>query len=122
VELAQGKADKNDLARVKRLERLMDDFLFVVGEQTEPVVLSDSYVPGQLTGYAYLYSWNAGRVVCFTSLAVQNREAIEIEYTAMVGNYVDEQMRKNDAARAVLQRDLSVQIRTAIAARLHATQ
>jgi hypothetical protein len=119
--LAEKKADKNDLARVKRLERSMEDFLFVVGEQRDPIVLSDSYEAGQLSGFAYLYSWSAGRVVCFTSLAVQNRESIEIEYSAMVGNVVDEMMKKNDAAKAVLERDLQVQIRTAIAARLHAT-
>ncbi len=38
----------------------------------------------------------------------------------MVGNYLDEERSKNDAARSVLQRALQVQIRTAIAARLHA--
>jgi hypothetical protein len=118
---ATKQADKNDLARVKRLERSMEDFLFVVGEQKAPTILSDSYIPGQLTGFAYLYSWSANRVVCFTSLAAQNREQIEIEYSAMVGNALDEQMKKNDAAKAVLERDLQVQIRTAIAARLHAT-
>jgi hypothetical protein len=118
--LATKTADKTDLDRVKRLERTMDDFLFVVGEQKDPVVLADTYLPGQLSGFAYLYSWDANRIVCFTALAVQNREAIEIQYSHMAGNYVDEEMKKNDAARSVLQRDLQVQIRTAIAARLHA--
>jgi hypothetical protein len=114
-------ADKNDLARVKRLERSMDDFLFVVGEQTEPMIVSDSYMPGELAGFAYLYSWSAAHVVCFTALAAQNREQIEIEYSHMEGNYADADMKKKEAARGVLQRDLQVQIRTAIAARLHAT-
>lgn len=119
-ELATKTADKNDLDRVRRLERSLDDFLFVVGEHKDPVVLADSYLPGQLTGFAYLYSFEAGRIVCFTALAAQNRERIEIQYSAMVGNVLDEEMKKNEAARSVLQRDLEVQIRTAIAARLHA--
>jgi len=114
------QAFKTDLERVNRLARGLDDMLFVVGEQKDPVVLADSYLPGQLSGFAYLYSFEAGRIVCFTALAVQNRESIEIEYSAMVGNALDEEMKKNDAARSVLQRDLQVQIRTAIAARLHA--
>jgi hypothetical protein len=118
---AMKKADKNDLARVQRLERSMEDLLFVVGEMQAPALLSDSYIPGQLTGFAYLYSWSAARVVCFTSLAVQNHEQIEIEYSHMEGNYLDAERKKADAAKAVLERDLIVQIRTAIAARLHAT-
>lgn len=118
-ELAEKKADKNDLDRVHRMERYAEDDLFVVGTKTEAIVLADSYEPGTLTGFAYLYSYDAQRVVCFTALAVQNRPSIEFEYrTATPGSPID--YNKDAAARAVLTRDLEVEIRTAIAARLQA--
>ncbi len=118
-ELAENKADKNDLDRVHRMERYAEDDLFVVGQKTEAIVLGDSYEPGSLGGFAYLYSYEAQRVVCFTALAVQNRAAIDFEYTTTTpGSPVD--YNKDAAARSVLTRDLEVEIRTAIAARLQA--
>jgi hypothetical protein len=120
-QLAEGKADKNDLERVRRLERGLDDELFVVGETKAPVVLADSYLPGSVTGFAYLYSYDEGRIVCFAALAVQSSPEIEISYSHMAGNYLDQEMKKDSAAQAVLERDLHVQVRYAIASRLHST-
>lgn len=120
-ELAEGKADKHDLERLERMTYRLDNELFVVGERREPVVLADSYLPGSLTGYAYLYSHQAKRVVCFAAIAAQNSPAIDIKYTHMEGNILDEQVKKDQAARDQLVRDLDENIRNAIAARLQAT-
>jgi hypothetical protein len=118
-QLAENKADKNDLDRVRRMERSLDDDLFVVGEMKPATVLADTYLPGQLSGFAYLYSYGEGRVVCFSALAVQNSETVEIRYrTTTPGDPID--YNRSAAAREVLARDLEVQVRTAIAARLHA--
>lgn len=120
-ELADGTADTLDVDRLERMRKGMDQELFIVGVRKEPVVLDDSFLPGQVSGFVYLYSHEAKRVVCFAALAVQNSEAIEIEYHAMVGNMLDAEMKKRQAAQGKLAADLTEQLRDAIKARLQAT-
>jgi hypothetical protein len=120
-ELKEGKADKLDLEHVERMRFGSQHELFVVGEHKDPVVLANEYFPGTLSGFAYLYSHREKRVICFASFAVQNAESIAVEYRAMRGNVVDEEMKKREAAQAKLAVDLQDAAREAIAARLHAT-
>jgi hypothetical protein len=120
-ELTAGTADKEDVLRVERMRYGMDQELFIIGERREPVVLDDSFMPGQVTGFVYLYSHEAKRIVCFAALAVQNTAAIDIEYRAMAGNILDEAMKKREAAQHKLATDLTEQLRLAITARLQST-
>jgi hypothetical protein len=118
---AAGSADKNDLDRVRRLTGGASDEIFVVGTRTDPIVLGDSYEPGTVSGFVYVYSHRAGKVVCFAALTAQNTPQIEINYSYMKDNYTDELSKKRESALGTLSRDLEVQVRTQIAARLHAT-
>jgi hypothetical protein len=116
-----GTADRSDLDTVWRYGHSVERELFIIGTRTDPIVTADSYLPGTVTGFAYLYSYAKGKVVCFTSLAVQNSPAIDIAYTHMEGNIVDEEMKKREAAEQKLSQDLDLNVRNALAARLRAT-
>lgn len=116
-----GNADKLDLERVEQISFSGDSELFVVGERKDPLVLANEYFPGTISGFAYLYSHRDKKVICFASFAVQNAETISVEYRAMAGNVLDEEMKKREAAQAKLAVDLEDQAGAAIAARLHAT-
>jgi hypothetical protein len=84
------------------------------------VMLSDSYLPGTVTGNAYLYSFRDRRIVCATALEVRSSVGIEVRYQYMQDNVADEMTKKDRAGQATLDRDLEVQLRYAIAAHIRA--
>ncbi len=112
AKLTQGKADRRDLERVQKLVSSRGTELFVVGELRKGGATGDSYTPSELTGRAYLYSNDEGRVVCVAPLNVRTNPTLVITYSHSVHN---ESVNKSAAADLQLERDLNVEIRRAIA-------
>ena len=119
--IKRGEATRDMASRVSTVRRSPHRVL-VVGETQAPVMTGDSYLPGRVHGRVFVYSLDQGRVVCTGELDAQNSPAVDIRYTAMRGNALDENRAMNEAGTAVLQRDLEVQTRFAIAANVRAVR
>lgn len=121
--LAAGKADRRDRDRLARLDRYA---VFVMAErQTAPLVTATSagfgdYLPGELVGRSYVYSFRANAIVCAAALSVRSPDTIAIDFSYMQGNYLDHEYKKEQAAKAALDRDLDVRVRRALATQLRA--
>lgn len=114
-------ATKYELERAQGLAESIDETVIVVGEQTEPAVLGDSFVPGQVRGTAYVYSSRRRAIVCAGDFEAQNSSEIAFEYTTNrydtlgTGN-------KHSAAQDKLRSDLAERTRKAIGAALRQTR
>lgn len=93
--------------------------LIIVGKRTEPIVMAGvvdaSYIPGEIRGTVFLYSFASRQIECAAFLAVQNSSAVDIRYSYSAGNYSDKDRNLSEAGRGALQRDLEVELRRAIA-------
>ena len=120
AELEAGKADHNDLSRVRNLD---DTALFVVVEQErKPSVHgigeAQSYTPGRIVGTAYVYSYRQQRIICVGPLDASNGSSIEFDYQYISDSFSDKEDRMREAAMATLRRDLEVHVQQALAQRL----
>lgn len=120
-DLDKGEATKTELGQIEGMRSLPGEVVFVVGKSSPPIVTGDSYLPGQITGTAYMYSYRQRRIVCAAPIEVENKEAIDIQYTYMEGNILDEDMKKRESAKSVLDADLDEQLNRQISERLRAT-
>jgi hypothetical protein len=120
--LDKGEATKTELRQIEDIRNGPDEVLLVVGKSEKAVVMADSYLPGHISGNAYVYSYRARRIVCAAEIDVQNKEAVDIQYTYMEGNILDEDEKKRESGVSELERDLQEQLRAQIAARLRATE
>ena len=120
-DLDKGAATKTELGQIEGMRGLPGEVVFVVGKSSPPIVTGDSYLPGQIVGTAYMYSYRQRRIVCAAPIDVQNKEAIDIQYTYMEGNILDEDMKKRESARSTLETDLQEQLDRQISERLRAT-
>ena len=117
IKTSEDGATKYHLERAEGLVRSIDDTVILVGERTEPVMMGDSYIPGQVRGTAYVYSSRARKILCAGDINVENSAEIAFEYTtsrydvAGTGN-------KRSAAQSKLEADLSERTAKAIEAGL----
>lgn len=72
---------KWDLDRARSIADDLDESVIVVGERTDPVVVGESFVPGQVRGTAYVYSSRKRKIVCAGDFEVQNSSEIAFQYT-----------------------------------------
>ncbi len=121
TKLEHDDADKDDLDRARRA-LAPDHTVFLIGERTEPVVLSDKYIPGTLVGTAYVYDFGRHRIVCMGAIDARNSSSIDIRYSYNEMNVLDKDTQERSAARSTLARDLDIEIRRNIAARVHGAQ
>lgn len=106
--------ERYDLEYARDLANRLDDTVFVVGERTEPVMLGDSFIPGQVRGTAYVYSARARKIVCAGHFEAQNSSEIAFEYTTSKYDYTGEG-NKRSAAQGKLEGDLASATNKAIA-------
>jgi hypothetical protein len=88
-------------------------------ERREPLMLGNGYEPGEVRGMAYVFDPRQRAVTCAGAVHVVNRPEINVEYYTT--SVLDDQARDR-AARAILGRDLQVQLDIAIATSLHGLQ
>jgi len=110
-------ATKYHLDRARSLMRSIDDTVIVVGERTEPVVLGDSFIPGQVRGTAYVYSARDRKIVCAGDIDVQNSAEIAFEYTTTRYDVIGAG-NKGAAAQSKLAVDLRERLAKAIKSEL----
>jgi hypothetical protein len=120
--LERGEADKDDLARARRTSGQRErgyQVLLLVRDERKPTGLGETFIPGHVTGRAYLYSDGDRRFLCAGDVEAANSKDVKINYTYMQGNFLDQEMKSREAAKASLERDLQVQLRRAVADGLH---
>jgi hypothetical protein len=110
-------ATKWHLERAQNLAKSVDETVIFVGERTEPVMMGESYIPGQVRGTAYVYSSRARKVVCAGDINVENSAEIAFEYTTSRYDVTGDG-NKHSAAQAKLEADLSSRTAKAITSEL----
>lgn len=121
TQLEAGERDKRDLARVERqLRRRERDqtVVLLVEEQSEPFASSGlagdfSFTPGSISGRAYLHVDGEG-FVCGGLVAARNSGEIDVTFSYMRDNFLDENQKGQQAVKGALLRDLEVQLRVAV--------
>ncbi|MEO7093968.1 MAG: hypothetical protein ABI175_12005 [Polyangiales bacterium] len=117
IKNSEDGATKWHLERAHGLAHSIDETVIFVGERTAPVMMVDSYIPGQVRGTAYVYSSRARKVVCVGDITVENSAEIAFEYTTSRYD-VTGAGNKNSAAQAKLEADLSERTAKAISSEL----
>jgi hypothetical protein len=123
--LAADKADRRDL---DRLRNLPDTATFViVDERKEPVVTTSlgevaSFAAGVIGGRAFVYDVTQQAIICTCDIDVSNSLELKFDFSYMEDNPLDRDARMLEAAKAVLQRDLEMKVRQALARELRATR
>lgn len=117
--IAGGKLVRPDLEALATIDRRDNDLFVVADERVEAIFDPDGYTGGRVVGAAYLYSYAQGRVICAGEIFAKNAPKIEISYRYIPGQQQD---REREAAMAVLQRDLEVALRRAIATSMRAVE
>lgn len=116
--LRKGTAEKQELASalgsVHARERLV---LLQVAHERKPIGLAGgaseaSYLGGEIEGRAYLYDEGAGGIVCVGDVVARNATGVDVRYQSQ-GAW--DTSARSAALNATLERDLEVQLRTAIA-------
>jgi hypothetical protein len=120
--IAGGRLLRPDLAALDKLGRGDTELFVLADERADAIVTGDSYIAGKVAGTAYLYSHAQRRVICAADIDVKNAPEVEIRYTHRAGAVGDEEIQKYAAAKAVLERDMDVQLRRAIATSMRATE
>ena len=114
IKKSEDGATRWHLERAQSLTKNIDETVIFVGERTEPVMMADSYVPGQVRGTAYVYSSRARKVVCAGDINVENSAEIAFEYTTSRYD-VGGTGNKRAAAQSKLEADLATRTAKAIA-------
>ena len=114
IKKSEDGATRWHLERAQSLTKNIDETVIFVGERTEPVMMGDSYVPGQVRGTAYVYSSRARKVVCAGDINVENSAEIAFEYTTSRYD-VGGTGNKRAAAQSKLEADLATRTAKAIA-------
>jgi hypothetical protein len=127
LERVRGELDSEALQKsavewARRSVRYPDDevVIFAVESRKKPVSLGDSFVPGVVSGRAYLYQ--GGRILCAGDVAAQSSTDVRTSFSYMKGNFLDESMKAREALNTALERDLTVQLRRAISGGLSSIQ
>lgn len=121
--VAAGRLTRKDLEEAERLASPDGTVLIVVAdEKHDPIVLGDTYDGGSIEGTAYVYRYAAQSVICAGHISAANTDSVDIHYTytTMQGAPLDQELKRDEAARAALDRDLQVQVGRAMASSLHA--
>jgi hypothetical protein len=110
--LAAGTAKREDSDRLYKLESHVA--FVVIDRQIEPLLTETgvdvTYVPGEIHGRAYVFSAHRKTIVCAGKIDAVN----SVENVLLKSQYGGAQ----GAARGILQRDLDVKLREALAASL----
>jgi hypothetical protein len=119
--LARGERDSSLLSAVERIAGQGEDVAIVIGPRTLPRVnpIASNYVPGAITGKAYIYSYPQRRILCFAEVAAQNSPTIQIRYDSLPG--ASEVEARSITGYQELVRDLDSQLREQLAQRMRAT-
>jgi hypothetical protein len=120
--LDKGTGTKDQLRAAADAQRgTSRDVLFRTLAEHAPIAAgggpTSDYVGGMIIGRAYVYDEGLAKVVCAGSVVAQNSSSLKIEYTRYG---VLDTTSEYSALRGALERDLDVQLRTAIAERLRA--
>ncbi len=73
-----------------------------------------SFIPGTLSGHAFLYAPEQGRFICAGTVSVANSKAVEIEYSHFGDDPSQLQAQAEAEGHAALERDLEVHLRFAL--------
>ncbi len=121
-QLTEGLADKAALRTAQNLNHPQSSYvvLLLVAAEQPPVSQQQTFIAGQIAGRAYLYAERQHRFVCAGDLEATNSPTVKTRFRHMKNNILDEQSKSASAAAASLQRDLEVQLRTAVTHSLRA--
>ncbi len=119
IQRSEDGATKWELEQAQSLARTLDETVIVVGERTAPVMMGDSFIPGQVRGTAYVYSSVKRKIVCAGDIDVENSSEINFEYMTSTGYSVTGgDGNKRAAAQSKLDTDLAERTAKAITSEL----
>jgi hypothetical protein len=108
-----------DRQQVERVARDVGPTVWVVGKEVPAFVSvgpgAVSYTPGRVHGQALVYDHRAGRIVCAGPIDVENGPSIDISYSYMKDNFLDQDRKAHEAATAILAKDLELRVRREVA-------
>lgn len=117
IQEAEDGPTKWDLERARSLVDDLDETVIVVGERVAPVVIGDSFGPGQVRGTAYVYSSRRRKILCAGDFEAQNAAEIAYQYTTSRYDPIGAGNRAA-SAQAKLEQDLAAKAAAAITASL----
>jgi hypothetical protein len=120
--LDRGDADKDTLAWARRAVLRPGrgyQVVVLVASESKPMKTGDSFIPGAISGRAFVYSDELRRFVCGGPIDAMSSPNVNIRYTYMKDNFLDKDYKAASAGQAALARDLEVQVRRAISEQLH---
>ena len=119
--LADGELYSWDLEEAKAAPADPDPprAVVVVDSEVPPTIQSSlvgrfSFVPGSLSGHAFLFAPELGRFICGGQVSVRNSKSVEIEYSHFGDDPAQQQAQAEEEGRAALARDLEVHLRFAL--------
>ncbi len=119
--LDRGEADKDTLAWARRAAERPGrghQVIVLVGEEEKPLKTGETFFPGRIRGHAFVYSGAERRFVCGGPVEATSSPDVNIRYTYMKGNFLDQASKASAAGEAALARDLEVQVLRAVGEQL----
>jgi hypothetical protein len=120
--LDRGDADKDTLAWARRAVVRPGrgyQVVVLVSDESKPMKTGNSFIPGRISGRAFVYSDELRRFVCGGPVEAMSSPNVNIRYSYMKDNFMDQEYKSASAGQAALGRDLEVQVRRAVSEQLH---
>jgi hypothetical protein len=121
-QLERGEADKDTLAWARQAVLTPGrgyQVIVLVDKESKPLKTGDTFIPGRISGRAFVYSDELRRFVCGGPVDAMSSPNVNIRYTYMKDNFLDQESKSASAGQAALGRDLEVQVRRALGEQLH---
>jgi hypothetical protein len=96
-------------------------FVFVIATtHKSPVILEKTFMAGEIDGTAYAFDPASHAIACAGDVSVTNRSEIDVTYYTLDGSL--DTSNRDRQARAMLERDLDVQLQRAVMASLRTVE